>query len=172
MKISTKQITFLGMILVFAMMVSYIERLIPPLIPTLPGIKLGLANIVVLILMYLRGYKTALCLNVLRVLLTGLLFTGVWGTVYAMAGALLSFAAMSAFKASRCFGVVGVSVIGGACHNLGQICVAVLVMDSVKLFYYFPVLLISGVITGALIGYLAGIVINRLNAANFDRMRF
>ena len=172
MRLNTKQITFLSMILVFALIVSYLERLIPPILPALPGIKLGLANIVILILLYIRGYKAALYVNVLRVLLTGLLFTGVWGAVYAMAGALLSFVLMSVCKASRQFGVVGVSVIGGVGHNFGQICVAMLVMHNTKLFYYFPVLLLSGVITGAMIGYLSGIVINRLHTIQLGHARF
>ena len=157
------------MIAVFAMMVSYLERLIPPLIPALPGIKPGLANIVVLVLLYLKGHKEAFFINILRILLVGLLFTGVWGAVYALSGAILSFVMMSLFKAFRCFGIVGVSVIGGAFHNLGQICVAVLTMGSVRLFYYFPVLLISGIITGAFIGFLSGVFIRRMRSVDIER---
>jgi len=170
MKLRTKQITFLGMMLVFSMLVSYLERLIPPPIPAVPGIKLGLANIVVLILLYTKGYKTALILNIMRVLLSGLLFTGIWGAAYSMTGALLSFAMMLIFKAFKCFGIVGVSVVGGVCHNFGQICIAVIVTQTTKLFYYLPVLIISGVITGAVIGYVAGILLIRIQKSDIKHL--
>ena len=159
----TRQITLMAMMLVFALMVSYIERYIPPPIPMLPGIKVGLANIVVLLLLYLWGYRYALSLNILRILLSGLLFTGVWGAVYALSGAVFSFISMALLKRSRLFGVVGVSVIGGAAHNLGQLCVAALATATGGLFYYLPVLIVSGVITGVLVGYLAGLLIQRIH---------
>ena len=129
----------------------------------MPGIKLGLPNIAVIILMYIKDYKTAFILNILRVIIMGLLFTGMWGMVYGLSGALLSFVIMAGLKKSKQFGTVGISAAGGVFHNLGQICTAALLVNNIKLFYYFPVLIISGVITGIIIGYLAGIIINRLN---------
>ena len=163
MKINTRYIAFLGIFLTFAVAAGYFERLIPAVIPAVPGIKLGLPNIVVIILMYTKDYKTAFILNILRVMISGLLFTGLWGTVYGLSGALLSFAVMAGLKKTRLFGTAGISAAGGVFHNLGQICLAALIIDNIKLFYYFPVLIISGVITGVVIGYLAGIMINRLN---------
>jgi len=164
MKIDTKYIAFLGLMLTFAVAAAYFERLVPPVIPAFPGIKLGLANITVIILMYIKDYKTAFILNILRVVISGLLFTGPWGMVYGLSGALLSFIIMAGLKKTKGFGTVGISAAGGVFHNLGQICVASLLMNNIKLFYYyFPILIISGVITGIIIGYLAGLIIQRLD---------
>ena len=164
MKINAKYIAFLGLTLTFAVAAAYFERLIPPVIPAFPGIKLGLANIAVIILMYIKDYKTAFLLNILRVVVSGLLFTGIWGTVYGLSGALLSFVVMALLKKTKVFGAVGISAAGGVFHNLGQICAASILMQNIKLFYYyFPVLIISGVITGIIIGYTAGLIINRLD---------
>lgn len=163
MKINTKNIAFLGLLLSFAVAAGYFERLLPAIIPAVLGIKLGLPNIAVIILMYIKDYKTAFVLNILRVVLSGLLFTGLWGMVYGLSGALLSFAVMAGLKKTKIFGTVGISAAGGVFHNLGQICVAALPVNNIKLFYYFPVLIISGVITGIIIGYVSGLIINRLN---------
>ena len=162
MKINTKYIAFLGLMLTFAIAAGYIERIIPPVIPAIPGIKLGLPNIAVIILMYIKDHKTAFILNILRVIVSGLLFTGPWGMVYGLSGALLSFTVMAGLKKTGKFGTVGISAAGGVFHNLGQICLAAVIVNNIKLFYYFPVLIISGVITGIIIGYLAGLMINRL----------
>ena len=166
MKTNAKYVAFLGVFLAFAVAVSYLERLAPPLIPAFPGIKLGLPNIAVIVLMYIKDYKTAFLLNVLRVVLSGLLFSGPWGMIYGLSGAALSFAVMAALKKTGIFGAVGISAAGGVSHNLGQICVAAIVADSIKMFYYFPVLIVSGVITGALVGYLAALLIHRLDNLN------
>ena len=166
MKTNAKYVAFLGVFLAFAVAAGYLERLAPPIIPAFPGIKLGLPNIAVVVLMYLRDYKTAFLLNVLRVILSGLLFSGPWGMVYGLSGAALSFIVMAALKKTGIFGAVGVSAAGGVAHNLGQICLAAMAADSIKMFYYFPVLIVSGVITGALVGYLAGHIILRLGKFN------
>ena len=163
MKTNAKYVAFLGVFLAFAVAAGYLERLAPPVIPAFPGIKLGTANIAVIVLMYLKDCKTAFLLNVLRVILSGLLFSGPWGTVYGISGALLSFAVMAALKKTGIFGAAGISAAGGVFHNLGQICVAALLAENIKLFYYFPVLTISGVITGAAVGYSAGLIIIRLD---------
>ena len=170
MKTNTKNIAFLGLLLTFAVAAGYFERLIPPAIPAVPGIKLGLPNIAVIILMYIKDYKTAFILNIVRVILSGFLFTGIWGVVYGLSGALLSFIVMAGLKQSKLFGTVGISAAGGVFHNLGQICVAALLVNNIKLFYYFPVLIIFGTITGIIVGYLSGLIINRLNKINLERL--
>ena len=162
MKINTKYIAFLGILLAFSVSIGYFERLIPPIIPAVPGIKLGLPNLAVIILMYIKNYKTAFCLNIFRVLLSGLLFTGVWGMVYGLSGAVLSFFVMAILKQTKLFGTVGISAAGGVFHNLGQICVAALLVNNIKLFYYFPVLILFGTISGIIIGYVSGLIIQRL----------
>ena len=170
MKINAKYIAFLGMLLALAVAAGYFERLIPPIIPAIPGIKLGLPNIAVIILLYIKDYKTAFILNIFRVLLSGFLFTGPRGMIYGLSGALLSFIVMAVLKKSDGFGTVGVSAAGGVFHNLGQICVAALLVNNIKLFYYFPVLILFGTITGMIVGYLSGLIINRLNKITLERL--
>ena len=170
MKIKTRYIAFLGILLTFAVATGYFERLIPAIIPAVPGIKLGLPNIAVIILMYIKDYKTAFILNILRVIISGVLFTGIWGMVYGLSGALVSFIVMAGLKKTKMFGVVGISAAGGVFHNLGQICLAAVLVNNIKLFYYFPVLIISGVLTGIIVGYLAGIIINRLGKIKYESL--
>ena len=154
----------------FAVATGYFERLIPPVIPAVPGIKLGLPNITVIILMYIKDYKTAFAVNIFRVIISGFLFTGIWGMIYGLSGALLSFVFMVILKKAKVFGIVGISAAGGVFHNLGQICFGALLINNIKLFYYFPVLIIFGTITGIVIGYLSGLIINRLNKINLERL--
>ena len=161
-KINAKNIAFLGILLAFAVTAGYFERLIPPIIPAVPGIKLGLPNITVIILLYIKDYKTAFALNIFRVFITGILFTGIWGMIYGLSGAIISFAVMACLKKTNIFGTVGISAAGGVFHNLGQICVAALLINNIKIFYYFPFLIILGTVSGIIIGYLAGLIINRL----------
>jgi len=170
MQINTRYIAFLGLLLTFALAAGYFERLVPSVIPAVPGIKLGLPNIAVIILMYIKDYKTAFILNILRVIISGVLFTGIWGMVYGLSGALVSFIVMAGLKKTKMFGVVGISAAGGVFHNLGQICLAAVLVNNIKLFYYFPVLIISGVLTGIIVGYLAGIIINRLGKIKYESL--
>ncbi|MDR2664968.1 MAG: Gx transporter family protein, partial [Oscillospiraceae bacterium] len=121
---SARRVALLGLSLALGVLAGYVERALPSPVPAVPGIKLGIANIVPLYLMYRAGWRAALGMNVLRCLLAGLLFTGAWGTLYALSGAAASFVAMAAAKRARVFGVIGVSVAGGAAHNLGQLAVA------------------------------------------------
>lgn len=149
-----KKISYLGTLVALALTFSYFERLIPSFIPV-PGIKLGLSNIVVLITMYLTSNKDAFFLSFLRILLVAILFGGVSSFIYGLSGGMLSFFFMSLFKRLKIFSIVGVSVIGGISHNLGQIVIAIYVVDNLKLIYYMPILIISGTITGILIGFIS-----------------
>ena len=170
MKTNTKNIAFLALVLTFAVAAGYLERLVPPIVPALPGIKLGLPNIAVIILIYIKDYKTAFAINIFRVMISGFLFTGVWGMIYGLSGAVLSFAVMAILKNTKRFGTAGISAAGGVFHNLGQICAGALIIKNIKLFYYFPVLIVFGVITGVIIGYLSGLIINRLNKIKLGRL--
>ncbi|MCL1793612.1 MAG: Gx transporter family protein [Oscillospiraceae bacterium] len=166
MKTRAKYIAFLGVFLAFSVALGYFERALPPIAPAFPGIKLGLPNMAVIALMYMKDYRTAFLLNICRVIISGILFSGMLGMFYGLFGACVSFAAMALLKKTNAFGIVGVSSAGGVFHNLGQICAGALIVGG-ELFYYFPALTIFGTVSGAAIGYLSGLVINRLNKLGF-----
>ena len=149
----TKKLTELGLLLAVSLVLSYFESLIPAFIP-IPGVKLGLANVVTLLVLYQNGGRQAFVFTLLRVVLSGFLFSGVSGIMYGLAGGMCSLFVMSRLLKCPAFSVLGISAAGGISHNLGQIIVAVLVMENVQLFYYFAVLLLSGTLSGFLIGYL------------------
>ena len=144
-----------------ALIFSYIDFLIP-FTPAVPGIKLGIANLVIIVALYYLGPRYALTVNVVRVLIAGLLFSGVFGAAYSMAGALLSFLVMVLLKKTGLFSITGVSIAGGVAHNLGQILVASFLVSNLKMFAYFPVLIFSGVASGAAIGIISWLILQRL----------
>ncbi|MDE7311548.1 MAG: Gx transporter family protein [Eubacterium sp.] len=146
-----KQTAYLGLFLALALICSYIESLIPFQFG-IPGIKLGLTNIVVLLMLYRMGAKYALAVSVARIFLAGLLFGNLFSILYSLAGGLLSFVCMVLLKQTGKFKVVSISAAGGAAHNLGQVCMAAAVVENLNLFFYYPVLLLAGVVTGVLIG--------------------
>ncbi|MCL2397992.1 MAG: Gx transporter family protein [Defluviitaleaceae bacterium] len=156
-----KKIAYLGILSGLAIIIAYIERLFPLPMP-LPGIKLGLANAIVIITLYTMGARAALGISALRILVVGLLFGSVFGIAYGFAGGILSFAAMAAAKRSDKFGIVGISVFGGVFHNLGQIVIAATIVQTAGLFYYVPALIIAGVITGIAVGYAAGLILSHV----------
>lgn len=149
-----KKVSISGIFATLALIFSYIERLVP-LDIGVPGVKLGLSNIIVIIALYTLGTKYALGINVFRIFIGGLLFSGVFAIAYSLAGGLLSFAVMYGLKKTGLFSIVGVSMAGGVFHNIGQILMAALVIANVKIMLYMPVLIISGMITGILIGILS-----------------
>jgi len=157
----TKKIAFLGIFAALAIIIAYIERLFPLPIP-IPGVKPGFANAIVIITLYTMGAKTALGISALRIVVSGLLFGSVFGMAYALAGGLLSFAVMVIAKRANIFGVVGVSIFGGVFHNMGQIAMAAVIVQNARLFYYAPMLIISGVITGIGVGYAAGLALSHV----------
>lgn len=140
-----------GFFLALALILSYVESLIPFSFG-IPGIKLGLPNLIVVLLLYRNGTKDALTVNFLRIILSGFLFGSLYSILYALAGAALSFAAMLAGRRAGCFSPVGVSVLGGVFHNIGQIIVAMLVVETYYVGYYMPFLVAAGTITGAVLG--------------------
>ncbi len=146
-----------------ALIFSYIEFLLPlPL--GIPGVKLGLANLVIVVALYMVGARCAFLVNLVRVLLAALLFGNVFSGVYAFAGALVSFAAMCLIKKTGLFSPAGVSIAGGVFHNVGQLAVAAFIIENAKIALYFPVLLISGLVTGLVIGVLSVLILRALHA--------
>lgn len=163
-KIMAKKTALLGMLVALAFVLSYIETLIPVNLG-IPGAKLGLANLVVMVALYTLGTKEAFGLSMVRILLTGLTFSSMAAMLYSFAGGLLSFAVMALMKKTKKLSVTGVSVLGGIAHNAGQIFVAMWMLDTAKLIYYLPVLAITGVASGTVIGLLAVMVIRRIFGA-------
>jgi heptaprenyl diphosphate synthase len=157
----TKKMAVYGLLVALAFILSYIESLFPIPVP-IPGIKLGLANLVVLTALYNMGVKEAFVLSVIRIVLVGFTFGNPSTLIFSLAGGLLSWLMMVAFKKSKLFSVIGVSIIGGISHNIGQIVVSIFVVDNINIIYYLPFLLISGVITGVCIGILGAVIIKRL----------
>ena len=155
------RVAFLGLFTAFAMILSFVESQIPTFV-AIPGIKLGLPNIAIIIILYKFGYKEAITVSLLRVLLTSLLFGTVLSMLYSIAGAVLSFIAMILLK--KFLSIVTVSVIGGVCHNIGQIVVACWVTETAQLMYYLPVLIISGVIAGIVVGLVAALSYKKIES--------
>lgn len=151
--IKGKEVAFLGMMTAVAIIATYVERLLPSPVPAVPGIKLGVANVVILTLLYIFNAKSAVLVNMTRIVLVGLMFSGVYGMIYSLSGGMLSFGVMYLAKRSEKLSIIGVSILGGIFHNVGQIIIAAAVLRTKELFYYLPVLLVSGVITGILVGY-------------------
>lgn len=149
-----KKTVELGFFLALALILSYVESLIPFSFG-IPGIKLGLPNLVVVLLLYRSGVKDALLVNYARIILSGFLFGSLYSILYALAGAVLSFCAMLAGRRAGCFSAVGVSVLGGVFHNIGQIVVAMLVVETYYVGYYMPFLIAAGTVTGAVLGIAA-----------------
>lgn len=149
-----KKVAFISLLTVIAFMFSYIESLFPLPVPV-PGIKVGIANIVVLIALYRFDFKTAFGLNMIRIVISGLLFSGVFGMLYSFSGGVLSILVMYLLYKTGKFSIVGISMAGGVMHNLGQLLTACLIMETPGLMVYFPVLLFSGIISGIIIGIIS-----------------
>lgn len=148
-----KKTSELGFFLAVALILSYVESLIP-ITFGIPGIKLGLPNMIVVLLLFGQRYgaKEALLVNGMRIVLSGFMFSNLYAILYALAGAAFSFIAMLIGKRLRCFSVIGVSVLGGLFHNIGQAVVAMIVVETFAVSYYIPFLIVAGTITGAFLG--------------------
>ena len=156
----TKKVAMLGLTIALAMIMSYIEALVP-LSFAVPGIKMGLANIVIIFVLYKIGTKEAILVSLIRVILVSLLFSNVMAMAYSISGAVLSLSIMWLLKKTDKFSFVGVSIAGGIMHNVGQIIMAVILLGTEQIALYLPVLIITGTVTGVVIGIVAGLVINR-----------
>ncbi|MEE1014891.1 MAG: Gx transporter family protein [Lachnospiraceae bacterium] len=161
MRVDTKKLAMMGLFTALAMIFGYVEAILPISVG-IPGVKLGLANIVVLFALYYLKPSEAFLINIVRIILVSFMFGNLSVMLYSLAGGVLSFGAMLLFKKSGKFSVYGVSVAGGVFHNVGQLLVAMLVLETMSLVYYGPVLLISGVVTGLVIGIVSSEVIKRI----------
>ena len=157
----TKLLAIGAMFACLALIFSYVEAMIPFSVG-IPGVKLGIANLVVIIALYEMGPRYALTINAIRIIISGLLFSGVFGALYSLAGGLLSFFVMWALKKTNLFSMVGVSMAGGVAHNMGQLLVASAIVSNLKMFLYFPVLMFSGLASGIMIGVVAHIIDSRV----------
>ena len=161
MKISTKRIVTYGILIAVALVLSYVESLIPAFI-AVPGMKVGLTNLVVIVAMYLMDTKSALIINLIRVLLVGVLFGNGLSLWYSLAGAVLSWVIMAILKKTGRFNVITVSIAGGVFHNIGQILVAMLIFNTSDVAYYLLILWFTGIAAGAVIGIIGGLLCKRL----------
>ena len=161
MKMTARDIARFGLMVAAALVLSWVETLIPFVFP-LPGMKIGLANIVILTMLYAAGAKSAAAVSFLRLLLVLFTFGNAASFLYSLAGAALSFAVMLLLKKTGRFGVTGVSIAGAMAHNAGQIIVAALVLETVTVVYYLPWLMIAGVVSGLVIGIAGGLLSPRL----------
>lgn len=162
-----KKVSYMGMFLALALILSYVETLIP-IHFGIYGIKLGLTNAVVLWMLYTMKAKEAFLVSMLRIFLVGFLFGNAFSIVYSLAGGTLSFFVMVLMKKTDKFKCISVSVAGGIFHNIGQLMIAVCIMETTALFYYIPVLVAAGAVMGLLIGIISQELILRLNPRDLE----
>lgn len=158
----TKTIALLGLCTALALVLAYVEALLPPLFPAVPGIKMGLPNIIIIFLLYRKGPIAAGGVSLVRILLATLLFGNIMALFYSLAGGLLSLLVMILLKKIDGFSTIGVSIAGAVTHNLGQILVAMLILETAQLGYYMVVLAVTGTIAGLLIGICGAALIRKL----------
>lgn len=164
MKGKTEKTALLGLCVALAMLLSYVELLIPPLYAAVPGIKLGLPNVVILFALYRLGAGSAAAVSLCRIGAVSLLFGNVMALAYSLVGGILSLLAMYLLRKSSRFSIVGVSAAGGVLHNAGQILCAIWLLGTAEIGYYLAVLAVTGTISGVLVGLLGGFVLRRICA--------
>ena len=157
----TKKLVTLAVTISVAMILSFVESRIPAFV-AIPGVKVGLANIAVIFALYKMGWREAIVVSVIRVLLVALLFGSVVSLAYSISGALISLSLMILLRKIGIFTEIAVSVVGGITHNIGQILIAFLLLETKVVFYYLPFLLVSGVIAGIAVGVASALLIKRI----------
>lgn len=160
-KLTTRQLVTLSALIAVAMILSYVESMIPAFV-SVPGVKIGLSNIATVFALYALGWPYAICVSVVRVFLSALLFGNFVSLIYSISGAALALLAMILLKKLDRFSSVGVSVVGGICHNAGQIIAACIVMETAAIAVYIIPLIVSGTIAGIVIGLIAGNLVERI----------
>ncbi len=158
---NTKKLTLLSLSVALSLILSFIESQVPPFV-AIPGIKLGLSNVVTVFLLYTYGIYEAGAVSLIRVLLSSLLFGTPVTLLYSLAGAVVSFAVMALLKPLPVFNEISVSTVGGVFHNAAQITVACIVMENAAIASYLPVLIFSGTLAGVGVGILSGILVKKL----------
>ena len=160
-KMSVNSLVIIELCIAFSMVLSFIESQLPPFI-AIPGIKIGMANIAAVFILYKMGWKQAVLVSIIRVMLSSVLFGQAVSLLYSLAGAVLSLSGMILIKKTDRFSSIAVSVAGGVLHNVGQIIAACLITETNQLLLYLPVLLITGTISGIVIGLTAGLLNKRI----------
>ena len=161
MKHSARKIALLGLCTAIAMVFAWIESQLPPLVAAVPGIKLGLPNIVIVFVLYRFGWKESASVSFVRIVAVSLLFNPAT-LPYSLAGGFLSLLGMTLLKKTNLLSTTGVSVAGGVLHNAGQILMAMLIMSTVGLGYYFIILAVTGTISGVFVGLCGGFAVRRV----------
>lgn len=164
MKRKSKTVAFGGICVALALIFAYIEVLIPPLFTALPGIKMGLPNIIIVFLLYRKGPVFAGIVSFVRILLVSMLFGNMMALMYSLAGGVLSLLVMIILRRLDFLSSVGVSVAGGVTHNVGQIIMAALLLETAELGYYLVVLAVTGTVAGIFIGLCGALLIRRIPA--------
>ena len=164
-RIVARKIAFIGITASLALLLSYIEFLLPPIFVAVPGIKVGLPNVVILYVLYALGLKHAALVSLTRICISSLLFGNAMTLLYSLVGAVLSLAVMVLLKKLGLFSCVGVSVAGGVMHNLGQVLVAMVLLDTPQIAFYMIVLTLTGTISGVFIGLCGALMIKRVPKA-------
>ena len=160
------RVAYFGVFTALALIFSYVETLIP-INFGIPGVKLGLANLIIVVALYKLPLQEVYLLSIVRILLSGFIFGNYFSILYSLAGGLLSLSVMALLKRRNSFSVMGISVAGGVFHNVVQMTVAMLVVETFSVAYYFPVLMIAGLVTGLLIGVLSNEMLKRLKNIRF-----
>ena len=162
MRVNTKNLVTIAVSVAVAMLLSFVESQIPAFFP-IPGIKLGLANVATVFILYKLGWREAIAVSAVRVSLSSILFGSVSAFFYAIAGATLSLAVMMLLKLAKVFSRSVVSVAGGVAHNVAQIGVSMLILQTDVVILYLPALIISGIVTGAVIGLIAAMLVDKVD---------
>lgn len=162
MKKQSKTVAFAGIFVALAFIFAYIEVLIPPLFSAVPGIKMGLPNIIIVFLLYRKGPVFAGIVSLLRILLVSMLFGNMMALMYSLAGGVLSLLIMIILIKLNFFSPVGVSVAGGVTHNIGQIIMAAIILDTAEIAYYLAVLTVTGTVAGIFIGLCGSFLVKRI----------
>ena len=158
----TQKLTVMALTTAIALVLSFVESQIPAFV-AVPGVKMGLANIAIVYALYRLGWKEAAIISLIRVVLVSLLFGSAASFLYSLAGAVLSLLGMALLKKTGKFTEIVVSVAGGVLHNIGQIAMASILLETDALRYYLPFLLVSGILAGVVIGLISGILIRRIH---------
>jgi heptaprenyl diphosphate synthase len=166
MKHQSKKIAFLGLCAGVALVLAYVEALLPPLYAAVPGIKLGLPNIAIIFILYRFGLREAAVVSFIRIVAVALLFGNPMTFAYSVAGAFLSLLVMTILRKLDLFSIVGVSVAGAVFHNVGQILTAMVLLGTAELGYYLIVLAITGTISGILVGLCGAMAVKRVFIKN------
>ncbi len=164
----TSKIPLYGVLIALALILSYVESQIPAFV-AIPGMKLGLTNIVVLSALYLLGDKSAMMINTFRIVVVSILFGNAMSFAFSIVGGMLSTLVMIILKKSGKFRIIGISAAGGITHNIGQIITAIVLLGTTAIAWYLPILWISGIVSGIIIGVIGGAVCSRLEKVDMSK---